>query len=538
MDRSYVWWPRLDNDIEDIVKKCRVCQETRNAPNKAPVNPWERTERPWSRLHVDFAGPFQGQLFLIVVDSHSKWLDVSPVQATSAKALIDKLALLFATHGLLEAPRGNLLRPPFPLIRPMPLVNNRSGKRNVFAKTNKYNFHDVTRSNLKDRQDNSFDLMLTQDLLKRNFELVPERFSVGGLSYLVELVIRVIEGYMLDPEPKEDDLAIATVKSVGSFEKRTLIAGKSVADVAVVFRGLPSAEAVCSFGNRIASKIMEFDSFFDVSCQTADHGFNIVGHMATVRVIVCTMPANYGKVTPEYHMDLKTLFSNSMAIGHTRWFQQFANHPAVRIIVRVVKDIKSRYKGFDSLNPWMIEVLVHYSVTSIPHSSTIVGLAFMRFLMLLSSNALSPVSIGFFDPCNPTTRIHGKLSLEEMNSIRQTAQFLLNLMAIGGHKLVLGLDKCSYDVTECGISLNGFSLEPIVPLINEENRDRFERYMYLLKNKRLPSDNDSLNAQSVTQSAEEATDYDCCHSPLPEAVSSAAPVDETETIVPVKVENV
>ncbi|CDW58534.1 interleukin enhancer binding factor 2 [Trichuris trichiura] len=436
------------------------------------------------------------------------------------------------------APRGSILRPPFPLIQPMPLANNRSGKRNVFARTNKYNFRDVTRSNLKDRQDSCFDLMLTQDLLKRNFELVPERFSVGGLSYLVELVVRVIEGYMLDPEAKDDDLAIATVKSVGSFEKRTLITGKSVADVAVVFRGLPSAEAISSFGNCIASKIMEFDSFFDVTCQTAERGFNIVGHMATVRVIVCTLPSNYCKVTPEYHMDLKTLFSNSMTISHTRWFEQFASHPAVRIIVRVVKDIKSRYKGFDSLNPWMIEVLVHYSVTSIPLCSTIVGLAFMRFLMLLSSNALSPVSIGLFDPCNAATRIHGKLSLEEMNSIRQTAQFLLNLMAIGGHKLVLGLDKCSYDVTECGISLNGFSLEPIVPLINEENRDRFDRYLYLLKNKRLPSDNDSLNAQLASQSAEEATDQACCHSPLPEAVSSVPPVDESETIVPVEVESI
>ncbi|CDW61153.1 Interleukin enhancer binding factor [Trichuris trichiura] len=176
--------------------------------------------------------------------------------------------------GYYQAPRGNILRPPFPLIQPMPLANNRSGKRNVFARTNKYNFRDVTRSNLKDRQDNCFDLMLTQDLLKRNFELVPERFSVGGLSYLVELVVRVIEGYMLDPEAKDDDLAIATVKSVGSFEKRTLITGKSVADVAVVFRGLPSAEAVSSFGNCIASKIMEFDSFFGTASCRAHFKFS------------------------------------------------------------------------------------------------------------------------------------------------------------------------------------------------------------------------------------------------------------------------
>ncbi|KFD49780.1 hypothetical protein M513_09375 [Trichuris suis] len=98
--RSYVWWPRLGDDIEDTVKGCTVCQETQNAPKRAPMNPWERTETPWSRLHLDFAGLFQGQIFLIVVDSYSKWLDVIPVSTASANAVIEKLALLFATHGL------------------------------------------------------------------------------------------------------------------------------------------------------------------------------------------------------------------------------------------------------------------------------------------------------------------------------------------------------------------------------------------------------------------------------------------------------
>uniref|UniRef100_A0A5S6Q612 RNA-directed DNA polymerase n=1 Tax=Trichuris muris TaxID=70415 RepID=A0A5S6Q612_TRIMR len=98
--RSYVWWPRLEDDIEHMVKECSACQEAQCAPNRAPVNPWERTEKPWSRLHADFAGAFQWQVFLIVVDSYSKWLDVSPVRTTSANAVIDKLASLFATHGL------------------------------------------------------------------------------------------------------------------------------------------------------------------------------------------------------------------------------------------------------------------------------------------------------------------------------------------------------------------------------------------------------------------------------------------------------
>uniref|UniRef100_A0A5S6R5P2 Integrase catalytic domain-containing protein n=1 Tax=Trichuris muris TaxID=70415 RepID=A0A5S6R5P2_TRIMR len=98
--RSHVWRPQLDRDIEDIVKRCNMCQETRNAPNRAPLNPWEMTGKPWSRLHIDFEGPFQGQVFFITDHSHSKLLDVSLVRTTSAAAAIDKLAMLFAANGL------------------------------------------------------------------------------------------------------------------------------------------------------------------------------------------------------------------------------------------------------------------------------------------------------------------------------------------------------------------------------------------------------------------------------------------------------
>lgn len=98
--RGYVWWPGLDQDIECRVRCCVPCQESRNAPARAPVHPWEFTTRPWSRLHVDFAGPFQGEYFFIVVDSHSKWLEVLRVKSMSATAVITVLRTLSATHGL------------------------------------------------------------------------------------------------------------------------------------------------------------------------------------------------------------------------------------------------------------------------------------------------------------------------------------------------------------------------------------------------------------------------------------------------------
>ena len=98
--RSYIWWPGLDGDIESTVKHCRECDRDQKAPAVAELSPWEWPSNPWSRIHVDHAGPFMGQLFLIVIDSHSKWMEVVPVSNTSTSNTCDALNNIFSTHGL------------------------------------------------------------------------------------------------------------------------------------------------------------------------------------------------------------------------------------------------------------------------------------------------------------------------------------------------------------------------------------------------------------------------------------------------------
>ena len=100
--RSYVWWPGCDTDIGATVRGCEACEQNLNAPAAAPLHPWEWPERPWGRLHLDFAGPFLGKMFLIVVDSHSKWLEVELMLSTTSTVTIGKLRKIFATHGLPE----------------------------------------------------------------------------------------------------------------------------------------------------------------------------------------------------------------------------------------------------------------------------------------------------------------------------------------------------------------------------------------------------------------------------------------------------
>ncbi|XP_042148867.1 uncharacterized protein K02A2.6-like, partial [Ixodes scapularis] len=98
--RSYVWWPGMDAAIEEWVRRCSPCQETQPEMPRAPVHPWETTRAPWCRLHIDFAGPFQGKTFLIIVDSYSKWLEVIAVSSMTSLTVINALRRLFATHGL------------------------------------------------------------------------------------------------------------------------------------------------------------------------------------------------------------------------------------------------------------------------------------------------------------------------------------------------------------------------------------------------------------------------------------------------------
>ena len=77
--RSYVWWPGMDKDLETKVAICSDCQRIRKSPPPAMLHPWEWPTRPWARLHVDYAGPFMGKMFLVVVDAHSKWMNVVTV---------------------------------------------------------------------------------------------------------------------------------------------------------------------------------------------------------------------------------------------------------------------------------------------------------------------------------------------------------------------------------------------------------------------------------------------------------------------------
>ena len=86
----------------NTLKSCQECQSDRTNPPVAPLIPWKWPSRPWAILHLDFAGPFMGHMFLVLTDSHSKWLHVHPMKSITSAVTIQCLRNVFAQFSLPE----------------------------------------------------------------------------------------------------------------------------------------------------------------------------------------------------------------------------------------------------------------------------------------------------------------------------------------------------------------------------------------------------------------------------------------------------
>lgn len=97
--RSHIWWPGLDQAIEELSARCEACQATAKNPPVTPLQSWIWPKAPWDRVHIDYAQKDTNN-YLIIVDSHSKWLEVMRVSSTTSSFTISALQDLFSRYGL------------------------------------------------------------------------------------------------------------------------------------------------------------------------------------------------------------------------------------------------------------------------------------------------------------------------------------------------------------------------------------------------------------------------------------------------------
>ena len=54
------------------------------------------------RLHLDFAGPFENKMILILITSHSKWIEAKSTTGSTSEVVINFLWATFAQFGIPE----------------------------------------------------------------------------------------------------------------------------------------------------------------------------------------------------------------------------------------------------------------------------------------------------------------------------------------------------------------------------------------------------------------------------------------------------
>ena len=99
--RSYVYWPGMDKNIENMVKSGKRCASVAKAP-PIKFNRWPKTDKPWSRLRIDNAGQIKGTYFFVIVEGFTKWPEVFKYKTPTTKITIKVLQELFTRFGLLE----------------------------------------------------------------------------------------------------------------------------------------------------------------------------------------------------------------------------------------------------------------------------------------------------------------------------------------------------------------------------------------------------------------------------------------------------
>lgn len=99
--RKNVWWPKIDTDIKEFVRKCHACNLVTSVNIPEPMKMRTFPTAPWIDIAIDFCGPLpSGHYLLVVIDYYSRFKEVIVTERITSKETIEHLRKLFSLLGL------------------------------------------------------------------------------------------------------------------------------------------------------------------------------------------------------------------------------------------------------------------------------------------------------------------------------------------------------------------------------------------------------------------------------------------------------
>ena len=99
--RSKIWFPGLNDQVDNAIKDCATCQSVTNSKKIEPLHMSEMPDKPWTYLSADFCGPLPtGDLLFVIIDEHSRYPIVEIIKSDSASTVIPVLDKVISTFGI------------------------------------------------------------------------------------------------------------------------------------------------------------------------------------------------------------------------------------------------------------------------------------------------------------------------------------------------------------------------------------------------------------------------------------------------------
>ena len=93
-----VWWPGLGSQIQDLVRNCSKCRQSRHQPPE-PLITSEFPKLPWEKVATDLFH-FNSATYLLIVDYFSRFIEVAKLSTQSSLEVIRHTKSVFSRHGI------------------------------------------------------------------------------------------------------------------------------------------------------------------------------------------------------------------------------------------------------------------------------------------------------------------------------------------------------------------------------------------------------------------------------------------------------
>ena len=97
--QTSVYWIGITEAIKEMVASCEHCQRYRKRQSSEPLLPTPLPERPWEKVAMDLYD-YGGNVYLIVVDYYSRFIEIAKLHSTSTKATVSRIKDMFARWGI------------------------------------------------------------------------------------------------------------------------------------------------------------------------------------------------------------------------------------------------------------------------------------------------------------------------------------------------------------------------------------------------------------------------------------------------------